>query len=51
MLGLIALVLVILWAISAFSLEITNALIHVLLIVGLVLGVVYLYRLVSSRIY
>lgn len=44
MLMTIALVLFILWALGVFAFKITAGLIHLLLIVGLIVGIVQLFR-------
>ena len=44
MLAMIALVLIILWALGFFAFHVAGGLIHILLIVALVVGVVHLVR-------
>ena len=44
MLAMIALVLIILWALGFFAFHVAGGLIHIVLIVALVIGVVHLVR-------
>jgi len=44
MLGLIAAVLIILWLLGFFALHVSAGLIHILLIVGIVMLVLHLFR-------
>ena len=44
MLAMIALVLIILWALGFFAFHVAGGLIHIVLIVALVVGVVHLVR-------
>ena len=44
MLAMIALVLIILWALGFFAFHVAGGLIHIILVVALVVGVVHLVR-------
>jgi uncharacterized protein DUF5670 len=44
MLGLIALVLIVMWLLGMFAFHVTSGLIHVLLVIGIILLIVHLFR-------
>jgi len=50
MLGIIAAVLIVLWLLGFFAFHVTTALIHVLLVLGLVLLVVHFMRGSPARV-
>ena len=50
MLGMLAAVLIVLWLLGFFAFHVTTALIHVVLVVGLVLLVLHLLRGSPARI-
>ena len=44
MLAMIALILIVLWALGFFALHVAGGLIHIVLIIALIIGVVHLVR-------
>jgi hypothetical protein len=44
MLGLIALVLIVMWLLGMFAFHVSSGLIHILLIIGIIMLVVHLFR-------
>lgn len=49
MLGIIALILLILWITGSFALDVTNALIHILLVFAVIAAGVYVFQLIAGR--
>jgi hypothetical protein len=44
MLGLIALVLIVMWLLGMFAFHVSSGLLHILLVIGIIMLVVHLFR-------